>query len=804
METSSEKTDSLDRFLSAGFPERSTGEDSIHAGRLIGDFRLVQRLGSGGMGEVWRAEQISLGGRAVAVKFVRPDRVTQKHLQLFAREARAGGRLAHPGIVTVLAHGESDGLAWIAMELVPGGRTLRDLIERARSLSEVPAAYDREVAALIAEIATAMQIAHDAGVVHRDLKPRNILVTAEGGPKVTDFGMAQISDESALTTPGEIAGGTTLYMSPEQLSGDRSQIDARSDVFALGVVLYELLALQRPFQGDSHAQIAAQILHKDPPDLRTIRSRVPRDLAVIARKALEKERGKRFQTMAELAADLRRFLANEPILARLPTRVERICKWMKRNPGKSSAAAIVVVTFTAIALLLVANVRANRDLEAANVSLEAKSTESEQRRVSAEEAARRATKIADLVQTSLIGGDPNQGGNRNFLVSEAMDRVIGELERESLRHDPATEASLQNTIATILNGNGRSAEALQLATQSLATRMKLTDEGDDYEVATSLMTVGSCLVALGQSDEALAKYDSALEMSRRLFVGDHQVVAYAMGHVGVCLDSLSRSAEALPHLEAALAMRERIHRGDHVEVAEALNNVAACLASLARYEEALTRYEAALEMSERLFAGDAPAVASGYNNIGALLSALDQTEEALAYYRTALEMCERMFPGDHPMTASSINNVGVSLETLGRHEESLLTYETALAMQRRLYQGDHPSVAQSLHNVGSANSLLGRKAQALEKYQEALSMRERIFQGDHPEIAISLCCVASLTLSINGSRDALPYAERAAAMTEQFFPESSHWRIGAASILKRVRDDLPEAPTNRTEATGEN
>lgn len=795
METSSEKTDSLDRFLSAGFPERSTGEDSIHAGRLIGDFRLVQRIGSGGMGEVWRAEQISLGGRAVAVKFVRPDRVTQKHLQLFAREARAGGRLAHPGIVTVLAHGESDGLAWIAMELVPGGRTLRDLIERARSLSEVPAAYDRDVAALIAEIATAMQVAHDAGVVHRDLKPRNILLTAEGGPKVTDFGMAQVSDESALTTPGEIAGGTTHYMSPEQLSGDRAQIDARSDVFALGVVLYELLALQRPFQGDSHAQIVAQILHKDPPDLRTIRSRVPRDLAVIARKALEKERGKRFQTMTELAADLRRFLTSEPIKARLPTRVERVCKWVKRNPGKSSAAAIVVVTFTTIALLLVANVRANRDLKA-------KSTESEQRRVSAEEAARRATQIADLVQVSLIGGDPNQGGSRNFLVTDAMDRVIGELERGSLRHDPETEASLQNTIATILNGNGRSDQALQLATQSLATRMRLT-EGDNYDVATSLMTVGSCLVALGRSDEALAKYESALEMSRRLFVGDHQVVASAMGHVGVCLDSLSRSAEALPHLEAALAMRERVHRGDHVEVAEGLNNVAACLASLARYEEALTRYEAALEMSERLFAGDAPAVASGYNNIGALLSALDQTEEALAYYRTALEMCERMFPGDHPMTASSMNNVGVCLENLGRHEESLSTYESALAMQRRLYPGDHPSVAQSIHNVGSANSLLGRSAQALEKYQEALSMRERIFQEDHYEIAISLCCVASLTLSLNGSRDALPYAERAAAMTEQFFLESSHWRTGAASILKRVRDDIAEASTNMTEAARE-
>jgi formylglycine-generating enzyme required for sulfatase activity len=182
-------------------------------------------------------------------------------------------------------------------------------------------------------------------------------------------------------------------MSPEQVTAKRMGIDHRSDVFSLGIVLYELLALRRPFEGDTSHQVAAQIVTKDPPDIRTIRSRVPRDLAVIAGKALEKDRDKRFPTMEELAADLRRHLANESIHATPPTRLDRVVKWTRRNPAKSAAAAIVVVTFTVIACLLFANVRANR-------ALSAKTVESEERRVAAEDAAQREKAAAELARSN--------------------------------------------------------------------------------------------------------------------------------------------------------------------------------------------------------------------------------------------------------------------------------------------------------------------------------------------------------------------------------------------------------------------
>mgnify|MGYP001401773931 CR=1 FL=1 len=393
-----DKPGSLSFFRRKGEAERPQPAPGLASGKVVGEFRLVALIGQGGMGQVWEAEQLALK-RRVAMKFVLPERVTTHQLELFAREARAGGRLSHPGIVSVYAHGESDGLSWIALEFVGGGWTLKDFLDEATRAGELPAGYDRHVARFVAEIAEALQAAHAGNVIHRDVKPQNVLITSDDHPKVTDFGLARLTDEAALSVTGDFAG-TYLYMSPEQAMAKRMGLDHRTDVFSLGVVLYELLALRRPFEGDTSQQVAEQIVTRDPPDPRTIRSKIPRDLAVIALHALEKERDKRYPTMQSFAADLRRYLANEPIHATPPTRLDRAVKWVKRNPGKSSAAAIVAVTFTVIALLLVANVRTNRALGRSNVALEAKTTESEERRIAAEKAAERERTAADLAQAN--------------------------------------------------------------------------------------------------------------------------------------------------------------------------------------------------------------------------------------------------------------------------------------------------------------------------------------------------------------------------------------------------------------------
>jgi len=313
----------------------------LHEGQVISEYRLVKPIGQGGMGQVWEAEQVSLQ-RRVALKVIKPEKVNERTLRLFAREARAGGRLSHPGIVTVYDQGEEEGIHWITMELIEGNWTLKNFIEQMSRLPQLPGDYYRQVALFIKKTGEALQAAHNAGVIHRDLKPQNILIAPNDQPKLTDFGLAKITDETAISHTGEFAG-TYFYMSPEQITAGRIRIDHRTDIFSLGMILYELLALRRPFEGDTSHQVADQIVNYDPPDLRKLRSLIPGEIAVICNKAMEKGRERRYQSMAEFATDISSFLNNEPIVAQPPKPWRKSMKWIYRNLVVSVAVGVAFV-----------------------------------------------------------------------------------------------------------------------------------------------------------------------------------------------------------------------------------------------------------------------------------------------------------------------------------------------------------------------------------------------------------------------------------------------------------------------------
>ncbi|MBU0753804.1 MAG: SUMF1/EgtB/PvdO family nonheme iron enzyme [Planctomycetes bacterium] len=303
----------------------------VSAGQVLGDFRIIREIGRGGMGVVYEAEQISLK-RSVALK-VLPAHLSfsERAVMKFRREAEAGGRQQHPGIVAVYAVGEDQGVHFIAQELVRGGTTLEDKLENLAKEDSFPLGYYRQAAQLVARVADAMQHAHDSGVIHRDIKPSNLLLTGEGTPKITDFGLARVEDALALSRSGDFAG-TPYYMSPEQAASRRHKIDHRTDIFSLGVTLYEMLTLVRPFQGDTSQEVLKKILFAEPKDPRRINPRAPRDLAVICLRAMEKEPNNRYRTMNDLREDLERYLHGEVIVARLVGPAGRFLKWVKRNP----------------------------------------------------------------------------------------------------------------------------------------------------------------------------------------------------------------------------------------------------------------------------------------------------------------------------------------------------------------------------------------------------------------------------------------------------------------------------------------
>ncbi len=358
----------LQSELRAHLGDAGDGADTPTPGGTIGEFRIVRELGRGGMGVVYLAWQESLR-REVALKVLalRPA-LSERAEERFRRDAMAAAKLQHPAIRQVYSYGRADGMLYMAMEYIAGHTLAEYLLEErqggaadttdSRLGSSSGKSYPARVAEIIAGLADALQYAHDHGVIHRDVKPGNVLIDANGNPFLLDFGLAKDVAEDSITMSGDLAG-TPYYMSPEQALAKRVAIDHRSDVFSLGVVLYELLTLARPFDGDTIQKILYEITFKRPRNVRLLNPAVPRDLETIAFKAMEKNPDHRFASAGELADDLRRFLGHESIHARPPSWPERARRSMARH--RATAAAAVVTVFALCLTPILADHLARRE-----------------------------------------------------------------------------------------------------------------------------------------------------------------------------------------------------------------------------------------------------------------------------------------------------------------------------------------------------------------------------------------------------------------------------------------------------------
>ncbi len=671
----------------------------------IGRYRLLGRLGGGGMGVVYEAEQ-DQPRRKVALKLLRGALLDARAQRRFEYEAEVLGLLNHPGIARIYEAGSAlvgDELQpFFAMELVRG-QPLDQYAERAQ--------LDRRARVeLIATLCDALEHAHRRGVIHRDLKPTNVLVDERGAPKVLDFGVARVSSRSDAfqTLAGELLG-TPAYMSPEQIEGDPAAVDARADVYALGVLAFELLARRKlhDLGGLSVRDAVQRVLDSEAPPLGAIDRALRGDLETIVAKALERDVERRYGSAQELAADLRRWLADEPIAARPPSTVYQLGKFARRHRALvGGVAAVFVAMGVGLAVSWTQYLRAESSRAAERIA-----------RIEAEDASAELSETTDYFLDLLQSPMPEYGG-ADVRVMDVLERARPRVDRAFLGR-PLQRARLLSTLSRVHHGVGDYASALEFAREAfeLVDASASAERGERIDALQNFATSAAQVGELEQGLEAIEKAVALLEegdhaLRRATVHGTHARILLALRRVDAAQQAAAGTAAALeqsPGLSAAEAAPEEL-------------TIVQVLRGAGRLDEAREVCLASIERQTRESPEVTFALVCCFDEMGAIEFRAERYDESAQWLRKSLARLRELVAEDHPTIATHLGNLGAVLRLQGKLDEATPLFEEALQLARKHLAPTDPSLAVKITN--HALLLRDRRefAQAEELLREALAV----------------------------------------------------------------------------------
>lgn len=785
----------------------------------IGPYAVRSILGQGGMGAVFLGEQKEPVERLVAIKLIHASLTGPAALHRFTAERQAMARLSHPAIAQIFEAGTTDdGFPYFVMEHVPG-ESLTDYCDRRSSSFE-------QRLELFFDICQGVEHAHRKGILHRDLKPTNVLVAEIDGkatPKIIDFGIAKALDrpltELTLQTAGAI--GTPSYMSPEALDG--SDVDTRADVYALGILLFELLVGQKPFdlKGLGLAQVFQRIKQQETPrpsqryrtlpllnqdaiaeqrkqNRKQLQQSLEGDLDWIIGKATAHERDRRYGSATELALDIRRHLDNQPVAAGPPTSSYRLAKFVRRNRGIVAAGSLAILALIAGTVgTTVGMLRAQQ--EAARASQEAENTR--QALLDTEE-------VTDFLVQLFEVSDPKEAGGENLSARQLLDRGAERVD-EQLAAQPLRRARLMHTIGTIYHQLQVQQEAKTLVQTALELRQQELPS-DHSEVAESLYRLAVIERDLAQYEAAEAAARGALEIRRKTLGKEHPKVGESLRELAVVLylsgefdeaetlirrsleiaetqlgpdvpavaDALEtwgnllkdqgRCSDAIALFERSLQIRQLKLGPLDPKLSYALNNLGSCYGEAQQFDKARPLFEQALKIQEKVLGPQAAPVAMARTNLSIIyreLGELDLAEAALARARDDLSAA---LGADHPLVANCMAELGVLLWQQGRLTEAEIFLQDALGIWRVKPGPEHPWTAWA--HWGLANVLRddGRLDASEQHYMRSLEVRAKVLPAGHPEVRDSLVDYGKM-LHLAGRSEEAEAMER---MVESQFTDS--------------------------------